>query len=134
VLSLVSGSAGNETKTEVLSKTKSTVVVGDQALAVGVVESGDMSDEGARDAIEKRKLVKCSAKLLKTARGRNQRLGNVALGNIEVGREDIAKSEGTSTNSSLERQNLSRVSVDVLLVLGGPLLECDIEVESLGRV
>jgi hypothetical protein len=58
----------------------------------------------------------------------------VTLGDIEVGREDVAQSERTSANSSLERQNLGGVSVDVLLVLGSPLLECDIEVECLRRV
>lgn len=58
----------------------------------------------------------------------------MTLGDIEVGREDVAKSESTSANSSLERQNLGGVSVDVLLALGSPLLKCDIEVEGLGRV
>jgi hypothetical protein len=134
VLSLVGRGAGNKSKTEVLSKTKSNIVVGDQTLAVGVVESGDVGNKGAGDAIEERELIESSAKLLKAARGRNQRLRNVALGDIKVGREDVTKGESTSTNSGLEGQNLSRVSVDVLLVLRGPLLECDIEVEGLGRV
>ncbi|CEI60630.1 unnamed protein product [Fusarium venenatum] len=134
MLSLIGRGAGNKTKAKVLSKAKSNIVVGDQSLAVRVVESGNVGNKGAGDAIEEGELVESAAKLLKAARGSNQRLGDVALGDIEVGREDVTQGERTSTDSGLEGQNLSGVSVDVLLVLGGPLLECDIEVEGLGRV
>ncbi|KAI6775598.1 hypothetical protein HG530_002356 [Fusarium avenaceum] len=134
VLGLIGRGAGNKTKAEVFGKAKSSVVVGNQALAVGVVESGDMGNERAGDTVEERELVESSAQLLETARRCDQRLRDVALGDIKVGRKDVTKSESTGADSGLEGKNLCGISVDVLLVLGGPFLECDIEVEGLGRV
>jgi hypothetical protein len=134
VLGLVGRGASNKTKANVFRKAKSSVVVGNQALAVRVVESGDMSNERTGDTVEERKLVESSAQLLETARRCNQRLRDMTLGDIKVGRENVTKSESTSANSGLEGKNLCGISVDVLLVLGGPFLECDIEVEGLGRV
>ncbi|KAI6753231.1 hypothetical protein HG531_005400 [Fusarium graminearum] len=59
--------AGDKTKAKVLSKAKSNIIVGNQALAVRVVESGDVSNKGAGDAVEERELVEGAAKLLQAA-------------------------------------------------------------------
>jgi hypothetical protein len=67
VLSFIGGGASNKTKTKVLGKAQSGVVVGDQALAIRIVESSDVGDEGTGHAVEERELVEGSAQLLEAA-------------------------------------------------------------------
>jgi hypothetical protein len=67
VLSFIGGGASNKSKTKVLGKAQSRVVVGDQTLAIRIVKSGDVGNEGAGNAVEERKLVEGSAQLLEAA-------------------------------------------------------------------
>lgn len=132
VLDLLSRGGRDETETKVLSQLKGALVLGDEAIAIGVVGSGDVGNEGARDAIEERQLVQGRAQVPEAQRGGKEGLGNAPLAEVKVLGEDVTKRKGAGTGSGLERDNSGGLAMDVLLLGLRPVLDGRIEVEGLG--
>ena len=93
-----------------------------------------MGDEGARHAVEQGELVKSSPQIAQTGGSSKEGLGDVALAQVEVLGEDVAESKGAGSGACLQGQDGGGIAEYVLLLLGGPLLHGNIEVEGLGRV
>jgi ribosome biogenesis SPOUT family RNA methylase Rps3 len=57
VLGLIGGRAGNKTKTQIFSQSKSNIVVRDEASVCGVVCGSNVGNKGAGDSVEERELI-----------------------------------------------------------------------------
>ncbi|PKS11423.1 hypothetical protein jhhlp_003186 [Lomentospora prolificans] len=134
VLRLIGREAGDKTKTKVLGDPESAIVLSNEAIAAGVVGSGNMGDNGARDSVKERELVESATKVTEAAGGDEKSLRDMALAQFKVGRKDVAESKSTGTGPGLEGKDSGGVAMDVLLLLRRPVLGGDIKIKGLGRI
>ncbi|TFB07002.1 hypothetical protein CCMA1212_000529 [Trichoderma ghanense] len=128
------GQANAVAQAKIFSEPQSNIIVGDEAVGGAVIGGSDMSHKGAGEVVEKGELVQGSTEVLERPRRSQQRLRDMALVDVKIRREDVAQGEGTGTCSSLKGQDIRGVSVNVLALVGSPLLGRGVKAKGGRRV